>query len=144
MATKTKITLAQFCDQSYLDAKLIRSVVRQRGGWESFTESAEDITRHGASGGFGGFIYYRETEPFAARNMSLILAAAKDMAEQFGDEDEYQLIAGFNCLKPDYTVGMVAAAIHDRKSGDRTMVLNALAWFALEEVARSYCDVIDS
>lgn len=34
-----------------------------------------------------------------------------------------------------------AEAIHNPRSEDATNVLNALAWFALEEVSRSYSDM---
>ena len=141
---KTKFkSLKQFCEASHIDAKLIRSTVRQMGGWESFSESAEDVSNHGAGTGWNGFTYYSDTVAFTKRNKSLILELAKDLASQFGDVDEYQMIANFNCLRSDYSVGEVASAIHNPKDDGQTTVMNALAWFVLEEVARSYCDLCD-
>jgi hypothetical protein len=135
------LTLKKFVSETHLDESLVRSVVRQVGGWGSFTEMAEDVSNHGADGGFSGFVYYSDTVPFAKRNLDALLRTCRDMARDFGDGDEYQLIAGFNCLK--MTVGEVAGAIHNPKHEDRTTVLNALAWFALEEVSRSYVDAME-
>lgn len=131
-------TLKQFCEQSHLDSTLIRSVVRQCGGWQSFTELAEDVTRHGADGGFSGFVYYSDTVPFVVRNRAVILDYAKQMAQDIG-EPVYAMIGGFNCLK--IGADEAAEAIHNPRSEQRTNVMNALAWFALEEVARSYDDL---
>jgi len=36
--------------------------------WESFKNSAPDISDHGISGGFRGFIYYADTVKFAQEN----------------------------------------------------------------------------
>lgn len=136
-------TIKAFTEKSHIDASLIRAVIRQSGGWQSFRESALDITNHGAAGGFSGFIYYTDTVKFARNNRDLILCTARALASDIGDGDEYQLIAGFNCFEGDnMTPGAVARAIHTGKGDDATSVLNALAWFALEEVARSYCDLI--
>jgi hypothetical protein len=113
------------------------------GGWESFTESAQDITNHGIDGGFHGFIYYNETEPFARRNREAIAKMASDQAEEFGT-GVIEMIRGFGCFrngtKPtDEEIGSALYAGKDAKDG--LPVLNALAWYAGEEVARSYCDI---
>jgi hypothetical protein len=48
-----------------------------------------------------------------------------------------EMIAGFNCLKADkLTLDDVAQAIYTGKGDNATSVRNALAWYALEEVAR--------
>ena len=66
---------------------------------------------------------------------------AQQMASDLG-EPLYKMIAGFNCLK--ITEGEAAEAIHDPRSEERTQVFNALAWFALEEVSRSYSDQLET
>ena len=132
-------TLKKFIAESHIDAKLVRAVVRQIGGWESFTEKAQDVYRHGASGGFSGFIYYADTVPFAKKNRKEIVDLAKNIADDVG-EGVFKLIAGFRCLSGDYSEGEIAEAIYSSKSENDTQVLNALAWFALEEVCRSYVD----
>lgn len=132
-------TLKKFIKESNINEKLIRAVVRQIGGWESFTNSAQDITNHGIDGGFHGFIYTAETVKFAKNNLPEIMELAKNLAYQIG-EDTYKMIAGFKCLK-DYANLDVCESIYNKKSEDHETVLNALAWFAGEEVARSYIDL---
>ena len=131
-------TYKAFVTGCHINETLVRSVIRQVGGWGSFKEMAEDVANYGADGGFCGFIYNNETVAFTRRNLDAILEMAKDMADGMGEGDEYQLIAGFNCLK--MSVGQVAGAIHNSRHEDRTTVFNALAWFALEEVCRAFVD----
>lgn len=117
------------------------------GGWRSFTESAPDITAHGIDGGFGGFIYYSETEPFARRNRSAIAEMASAQASDFGT-GVFDMIRGFGCfrhdkVKPtDEEIGSALYAGRDIDNG--APILNALAWYAGEEVARAYCDLVES
>ena len=134
------MTLSEFTKESHITEKLVRAVVRQSGGWESFKEMAEDITNHGVDGGFHGWIYHADTVQFAKRNKADIMELARQMADDLG-EPLYRMIGGFNCLKMEESE--VAEAIHNPRSDDRTQVFNALAWFAVEEVARSYCDLND-
>jgi hypothetical protein len=124
--------------KNFQPEKLARAVIRQCGGWDCFKDTAQDVTRHGAAGGFSGFIYYSDTEAFAKRNKAEILEYAKEMANEIG-ESLYGMIAGFNC--PKISEGEAAEAIHNPRSDDRTQVLNALAWFALEEVSRRWVDL---
>jgi hypothetical protein len=134
-------TLKEFKKESHINPKLIGATVRQFGDWESFTESAEDVVNYGINGGFGGFIYYTDTEAFTKRNRALILDMAKEMAESLG-EGLFEMIAGFVCLK-GYSAEEVAEGIYNSRSDHRTTIYNALAWYAGEEVCRSYCDMID-
>jgi len=145
-------TIKAFCQKTSIPAALVRAVIRKSGGFADFKDSAENVTNYGAAGGFSGFIYYTDTVEFARKNKEDILAMARDMAADIMDHgDEYQLIAGFNCLKNHgFTVGDVARALHGRASYDdddkgcnMRQVFNALAWFALEEVARAYCDALE-
>lgn len=134
-------TLKSFVEKSHIEEKLVRAVVRQMGGWENFTNSAPDITNHGIDCGFGGFIYYSETVKFAKQNLSEIMELAKNMADDMG-ENKYKTIEGFNCLKDCENLD-AGEAIYNNKSEDHDTVLNALAWFAGEEVARSYVDMTE-
>lgn len=133
-------TQREFIERTHLPEALVRAVIRQAGGWQSFSEMAQDVANHGADGGFSGFIYYGDTVPFAKRNKAAILEACKQMADDLG-ESLYGMIAGFNCLK--ISEGEAAEGIHNARSDDHTQVMNALAWYALEETARSYCDMLD-
>lgn len=132
--------LNQFIATSHISEKLIRAVVRQSGGWESFAEMAWDISNHGINGGFHGWIYHADTVPFAKRNKAEILTMAREMANDMGEE-MLAMIAGFNCLKMG--TEDVADALYNPRSDNAPQVFNALAWFAAEEVARSYCDLTD-
>ena len=136
-------TLKAFTEKSSIDAKLIRAVVRQFGSWEYFTESAEDICNHGADSGFGQFVYYVDTCAFYARNRALIVALVESMAEEFG-QGSGEMVQGFNCLGKDYTMTEIGRTLYGNKSQHQTQVANALAWFALEEVARAYVDSLES
>lgn len=103
---------------------------------EDLMATLSDIANHGIAGGFGGFIYHTDTTTFAEANKAAILATAREMADCLGVDGAYSLIASFNCLGEDYTPDSVADAIHNPDHEDRIQVMNALAWFAAEEVAR--------
>lgn len=136
------ITLSAFIDHSHIDATLIRSVVRQFGTWEYFKQSAQDIAQHGAAGGWSGFTYFNDTVPFTGRNKKAIMAHAETTAQDIGESGALEFISGFQCLK-GYTQAEVAEGLYNPLSDAKTDVFNALAWFALEEVARSLADMYD-
>ena len=138
-ATTKKPSLANLIDSTNIPESLVRAVVRQMGGWESFKQSAPDITRHGISGGYHGFIYYSDTIPFTKRNRKAILEMATEQARQFG-EGLVEMIKGFRCLD-----GATETEIVEGLAGntDQTQVPNALAWYAGEVVARAYCDMTE-
>lgn len=142
MTTQTTRTLTAFCNASHLNPSLIRAVVRQMGGWESFTESAPDVARHGIDGGFHGFIYFRDTEAFAKRNRALISELATQQADEMGT-GVHEMIRGFGCFRgqnvTDEEIGTALYAGRDVEGG--VNMLNALAWYAGEEVCRSFDDL---
>lgn len=135
-------TLKQFVTQSNLDSKLLRAVVRQVGGWENFKEIARDVASHGASGGFSGFIYYMDTVAFTKRNKAAVVASLENLASDIGEGGIISLLAGSNCLKGE-SQEAIAGGLYNPRHPDRTTVYNALAWYALEEACRSYCDLVD-
>lgn len=130
-----------FVGDSHIPASLIRAVIRQVGGWESFTELAEDVVNHGASCGFSGFLYYTDTLRFYAANRKVIVEVAADMARDLG-ETLVGMVMGFNCL--DATEMEVGETLFGGQSKHNTQVANTLAWFALGEVARRYVDWKDT
>ena len=127
--------------------ELLTNAVIEQLGYEELEDeelrsTLEDITNNGADGGFGGFIYYSETNKFARENMHLILDQVKELADNLG-ETPLEMISSFRSLKDDKIDPLeIASIIYERTSpesqadGTETVVLNALAWFALEEVAR--------
>lgn len=138
-----KLTLSQFITESGLPASLVRSTIRQCGDWRAFQEMAQDVCNHGANGGFSGFIYYSETVPFAKRNKKGIVETIKDTLDYYEECGSVPaFIAEFNCV--DLTTDQVAIALYTGKGDNVTEVYNALAFYALEEVARRYCDIIES
>ena len=122
-----------------MEKKLINAVKRQIGD----VNDLEDVYNHGADAGFSGFTYYSDTVAFYKKNKTAIIELAKEQAEDMGF-NVLEMIGGFNCLKYyDYktnrwtdTEGQeaIGQTIYGRKVDD--VVANALAWYALEEVAR--------
>lgn len=129
-----------FIAASNIDAPLIRAVVRQSGGWDAFCDSTPDIASHGIDGGFHGFIWNRDTETFAKRNRRLIADLASEQASELG-VTVYEMIRGFGCFRNGSapTDEEIASALYtDHNVEDGVNMLNALAWYAGEEVARAY------
>ena len=139
MTATKKPSLTNLIKSTNIPESLVRAVVRQMGGWKSFKQSAPDITRHGISGGYHGFIYYSDTIPFTKRNRKAILEMATEQARQFG-EGLVEMIKGFRCLD-----GATETEIVEGLAGntDQTQVPNALAWYAGEVVARAYCELTE-
>lgn len=133
-------TLKQFCEKSHINPKLIRAVVRQIGGWESFTKSAHYVVDLGADAGYAGFIYYTDTCKFYVNNRKTINILVDDTAWALGT-NSISMVRMFTCLGLVYTVDEVAQTLYGPRSQHQTQVANALAWFALEEVCRSYVDL---
>jgi hypothetical protein len=131
-------TQAQFLSTTCIDAKLARAVIRQLGGWSQFKEFAVDICNHGIDSGFSGFTYYSDTVPFFTRNRRAIIDLAKEQAADFG-QGVLEMIAGFNCLNGDYTSDEIGETLFGRNPD--TQIANALAWYAGEEVCRSFVDM---
>ena len=110
---------------------LAEAVINQSGGWESFTESALDVSRHGASGGYSGFIYYSETTAFFEANRREILGLLS--AESRGFVNITDMVFGLSCLsgidKSD--IESILFGLDPSDECAETQVKNALAWFAL-------------
>lgn len=133
-------TLKHFIKHSHINAKLIRAVVKQSGGWEDFKENASGMAQ-GIDGGYHGFIYYADTVAFFRRNAAVILELAALVADDVG-EDMLTLIQGFGCFRNDRpSQGDLGKALYQGKGEDATTILNCMAWFAGEEVARSYTEM---
>mgnify|MGYP003349736771 CR=1 FL=1 len=128
--------------------RLTRAILRRLD-----REQLADVARHGADAGWSGFTYYADTVAFYKAHKADILALAKQQADDFG-QGMIAMIAGFNCLsskvttnlylsnsprcyrKPDFSEDEIAEAIYSGRGESADTIRNALAWFALEEVAR--------
>jgi hypothetical protein len=122
-------------EQSGIPASLINAVIRQIGD----PDSLADVARYGASGGYCGFTYYSDTVAFFKRHREAIRGLVEEMANQLGEEP-LVMVAHFNCLKPcdnEDRASIARCLYGGRLKDENTNVANALAWFALEEVARA-------
>ena len=112
---------------------LKRAVMRQFGDSESFYESVSDIANYGASVGVSGFIYYSDTVNFTRRNKNKIMRSLTELSSDIG-ESIVSMLSTWQFLK-----GMsqceIMDGLYNPKSEDKITVYNALAWYALEEVA---------
>ena len=118
---------------------LKRAVMRQFGDSESFYESVPDIANYGASGGVSGFISYNETTAFTKRNKAKIMQCLQELSSDCG-ESIVAMLQHWACFK-----GMsqceIMGGLYNPKSDDKTTVYNALAWYALEDVAHIVYDM---
>ena len=115
-------------------AAMIRAIVDKVG-----KESLQDVASYGAAGGYSGFIYYSDTCAFFRKYKTEIMAMAEDLASDLG-EDMLTMIAGFNCLKDSKLRPTEIMQAIEGRGEMADQVQNALSWFALEEVARSFED----
>ena len=128
-------------ENSNISAKLIRSTIKQFGGFEHFKEIAGDIYNHGINCGFTGFFYHKDTVDFYRRNKKEIIELATSQAEEFG-EDILTMISNFNCIKGKYTTNEIFTAL-SRYDGEYTQLYNCLAWYVAEEVVRAYMYLVE-
>ena len=138
-----KITIQKMIDSSDIAPKLIRAVIAQSGGWESFKECARDLARQ-ADAGFHGWIYYTDTVKFTQQNKDNILDMAEAMAQEF-EQSTIEMIKGFGCMKglgaTESELSRVIYTGRDTPDKIKTHVYNCLAWYAAESVARLYDDL---
>ena len=107
-------------------------------------DQLRDVATHGADTGWPGFCYYHETAAFYARHKKAINQLAEELAADLGD-GPLDMVRGFNCLKDSgFTTVEVAKTMYGRRTekekNNLVQIDNALAWFALEEVARHLTD----
>jgi hypothetical protein len=97
-----------------------------------------DVARHGANCGWPGFTYTWDNVQFFNANKSEIIALAKQTSDELGSGGVISLVRSFNCLitarKPNYSEDEIAEAIYTE--GGEDVIKEAMAWFALEEIAR--------
>ena len=133
--------IKNICESSHIRESLVKSVIAGFGGIRSFKESASDVVNHGIDAGFGNFIYYRDTVAFTEANLGDILDLAKTEAEEYG-LGLLEFIREFNCIDSDlFSVDDIGLCVFG--DGRDTTILNALAWYAAEDVCRVYDDVVN-
>lgn len=140
-----KKTFKNFVSENEYLAKLAKSVYKQIGADddEEFFSLMSDVSNspYGAAAGFNGFIYYTETSEFWRKNKAAIKESLKNLADDLG-ESTIQLVSDFNCFKKsdDFTEDDFGRALYGNFDEDLYYIYNALAWYALEEVASSASD----
>ena len=125
-----------------MNEKLIQAVKDQISDDEDEAlEVLADV--RSAADGVSGFIYYSDTCKFFEDNQREIVEMAKEMADDFG-QDVVSMIARFGCLTDDREtrdeIGQAVYGKYRMEESESTNVPNALAWFALKEVARFVTD----
>lgn len=118
-----------------------KAVIKQLGNY--FPESLETLQNVsaspcGASGGFGGFIWYTETVKFWRDNRKKIIRLMEFQAEGIGYVNTLEMVQNFSSLRNDYSVDEMARALYGRHDDDLTQIYNTFAWYALEEVAYNW------
>tara|TARA_Y100000310_G_C19964053_1_gene482478 strand:- start:15 stop:461 length:447 start_codon:yes stop_codon:yes gene_type:complete len=133
-----------------MNKQLIKAVSEQCGYEADDAELIQllsDVSNNGAGGGFSGFIYHSDTRKFARDNMPLIIEQLIEDASNCG-MDVFEIVSHFNCLNENYPAFEIASVIFGQadeatiNDGADTQILNALAWYALEEVARYVGEVV--
>lgn len=103
-----------------------------------------DVASHGADGGVSGFIYCSETVAFWKKYRPEIMDMLEALADDLREEPAC-IVGAFMCLKYyDYETrtwtdkegrDAVYKTLYGGRKDTDDYVANALAWFALEEVA---------
>ena len=135
------IRIKDIIENENISAKLIRSTIKQFGGYEDFKEKASDVYNRGIDGGFRGFIYHKDTVAFYRRNKKEIIELAISQAEESG-EDILTMISNFNCIRGLYTTNKIFTAL-SRYDEEYIQLYNCLAWYVAEEVVRAYMYLVE-
>lgn len=126
-------------------AALAAAVIEQSGGWEQFQQTAKDVANHGADAGFSGWCYYAETAAFAKANRDTIRDLVRECADNLG-ETMVGLVLGFRCLNvgSEITQDDIGEVLWGNGEGEMAYYIqNALAWFALEQMAWEFANIED-
>lgn len=115
--------------------RLINAVVDDIG-----IESIPDVINHGIDGGFGSFIYYSDTIPFAHKHQRDIVKMLEEQAEQMG-EDVVTMVSHFGTFRRSPMDNEDKKELYRYLSYVRCKehtIPNLMAWYAAEEVCRMF------
>ena len=127
-----------------MSRELAEATIAQFGGEEDFLESYESVCDGGINTGISGWIHTDELVEFFTENKKEIMAFAKETAEELGHTSASDMIKHFGCLKNDaYTTDQIAEALYDTENENHEQLASAMAWFAGEELSRSYERLIE-
>lgn len=120
---------------------------------EDAIETYEELTNVsscscGMAGGFGNMIYYKDTCAFFDEHKDLILERIKDECFELGYANELDAINKFRCLKGENITLQDMMAINKEKGEcenfKHTKIKNALAWYAGEQTAYKFDNLMDN
>jgi len=114
------------------------------GSGDTFKELSLELVNcaeYGANIGISGFIYYSETIPFYKKNRAAIASHIESTAEEFGT-DIFSMVQNFGVFRHSEkpTPSEIGKALWDKSEThqDLTDLYNVFAWYALEEVSRTW------
>lgn len=128
-------TINQAANDSSWSESIIRAVVRSLGDKSCMS----DIANYGADGGFPGFTYYSDTVAFFRKHRKEITNNLLALADDIG-EDPVKLVCSWRCVGPNFKLEVGQVVYGARLTDEHTTVANALAWYAVEEIARAMTD----
>lgn len=131
-------TVKDLANKSTIPEGLIRAVVHQAGGWESFKSIAPTIS---TNKNCIGFEYHTETAKFFVNYRDLIRKLAHDTARE-GGQSTIKMIHNLRCLQNNFDEDEIGLALYGPRSKINIQIANALTWFALEKVAKAYSDAL--
>lgn len=139
------MNIQQLKENSEIHPTLIDEVINQFGGWDEFTEAANDVYHNGITGGFGGFIYYWETSEFFDNNREYITLEIEDFAEECGTNIIDYIHTQINGqLEEPFTNSEIAKILYTKNPVEYSEQLKCWAtWFAAESVCNSYCRILE-
>lgn len=117
---------------------IINAVIRQLGGMERIS----DINAHGIDGGYGRFVYYSDTVPFAHMNRNQIIKLLEYDANSMGIE-VVEMVSNFGTFRRSQMDTEDRRDLYRFLSGVRckeTTIPNLMAWYAAETVCRMFED----
>jgi hypothetical protein len=116
-----------------MDEKLVNAVIKRVG-----KESLQNVVNIGANAGFPGFTYNWETIAFFKQYRDEIVPIIEDYSREL-EISPIEFVASFRILQMDpkdpSDEAEIARALYGNLRDDDVFVPNALALFALEEVA---------
>jgi len=143
-----KALRAYIVRNSNFSEKIVNNIIKALGfplvgSWDTFNELStqfENCAEHGADIGISGFIYYSETVAFFLQNRNDIVSHMEQTAAELGT-DIISMVQGFGVFhhgdKP--APSEVGRALWDSKEWpELTTLYNVFAWYALEEISRTW------
>jgi len=119
----------------------LKKAVIEQLGYEELDEECKDdlkqVAEHGAAGGYGKFVYYSDTVKFFNDNRNALLQLLKEKSEENCECGMIGMVKSFNCLNDNYSEDEIGEVLFDPacENDAEVQVKNAMAWFALEDLA---------